>query len=339
MVAPMSATNISESIKIGEFLDLVAEMFSRSDYLLPLAAGQRQFRQDNYQMASASQLEDLFFDAFGMYLRENHPRLSLRRRSGSEVWDYEFDGLELSHKETLSRGVSVWWTAGERTQSGQYVPVPDKRAYTSPCPIVLVHSGMEPVTYSTSVAGAAREGKLRGALGGKAIREAKPSLGKHSVVHARWEDPSRLVVEQVIDADTWAGLGFFDLWPVLGGTDLQSRDLWLDQRFSDRSRGLADVQRLAEGVVLHLDDHYLPAGIYVLSTEQLTDAPMVANNRAHSVEPEFLAAAMRESLRAGTYRPFPLWFAWFASAPPPNLYVRQRGQYEELFAARQRADI
>ena len=68
-------------------------MLERSDYLLPIAAGQRQFRQDNYNMASAALLEDLFFDALGMFVRENHPQVALERRTGKELWDYGVNGL------------------------------------------------------------------------------------------------------------------------------------------------------------------------------------------------------------------------------------------------------
>lgn len=52
--ATSDPTAITEQVGIAKFLGLVGEMLSRSDFLLPLAAGQRQFRQDNYSMASAA---------------------------------------------------------------------------------------------------------------------------------------------------------------------------------------------------------------------------------------------------------------------------------------------
>ena len=133
---------VPEIVRIGRFLELVTEMLERSDYLLPVAAGQRQFRQDNYNMASSALLEDLFFDALGMFVRENHPRVTLERRTGKELWDYGVDGLLLSHKESVSKTISVWWTAGDRPgDSKAYVPKPELQTFTADHPIVMVYSG------------------------------------------------------------------------------------------------------------------------------------------------------------------------------------------------------
>lgn len=197
---------ITEQEGIAKFLGLVGEMLARSDFLLPLAAGQRQFRQDNYNMASAALLEDLFFDAFGMYLRENHPTVSFVRRTGKELWDYGFEGLQLSHKETLQRGIAVWWTAGDRLD-GRYVPKPEYQTFTAKHPIVLVLSGCGAVSWTSASLGIAidrldgsvepRTGTFLGPLGIRAIDGSRDKSMKHALVLAKTVGDATLEVEQV----------------------------------------------------------------------------------------------------------------------------------------------
>ena len=61
---------------------------------------------------------------------------------------------------------------------------------------------------------------------------------------------------------------------------------------------------------------------------------MVANNRAHSFEATDQATPLAGSRRQLHF--VPAWFAHFAVSQPPNLYAKQREQYEALFAARRR---
>ena len=120
----------------------------------------------------------------------------------------------------------------------------------------------------------------------------------------------------------------------MGGEGLNGRDLWLDQKFSYSSKGLSPISTLAAGVRLKVDNDSIHPGVYVLGTASLRDLPLIANNRAHSIESEHLDQLLREALNTGNFRPFPTWFAHFASTTPANLYAQQRAQYEALFAAR-----
>jgi len=336
----------AEADVVSRFLLLVTEMLRRPDFLLPLAAGQRQFRDDNYNMASAALLEDLFFDAFGMYLRENHPTLGWARRRGSELWDYRFDGLPMSHKETLTGGIAVWWTAGER-QDGRWTPRPEYRTYSSPHPVVLVLAGTGAADWTSddqSVAvrrrgrqPSARTGRLLGTLGGLAIAGRRETATKHNLVLAAYDQPGRIVVEDVWAPDQWAQKDFHDLWPALGGPSLNTRDLWVDYAYAVGHNGLGPVANASRGVTLTLTGAPLAPGVYVILSSEMHDVPMVANNRAHSVETGTVTTLLDQARRAGRYVPFPMWFAHFAVSAPPNLYGQQRAQYEELFAARRRA--
>lgn len=336
-----------EIIQIARFLELVREMFERSDYLLPVAAGQRQFRQDNYNMASAALLEDLFFDALGMFVRENHPQVSLERRTGKELWDYGVNGLQLSHKESLRTTISVWWTAGDRVgDSKAYVPKPELRTFSAEHPIVMVYSGCaafdwatgSPALTSAQFDGDAlpRRGRLLGSLGTRAIAGQADKSTTSALVLAEQIAPNRLIVERVWRPDEWAGLSFDDLWPILGGPGIGGRDLWLDRTYADGKRGLGPVARLAASAELHLADNVLLPGVYVIPAGAMQDVPMVANNRAHSFEDAATKRLLVNARSAGLYAAFPTWFAHYAVAQPPNLYAKQREQYETLFAARRR---
>ena len=57
---------------------------------------------------------------------------------------------------------------------------------------------------------------------------------------------------------------------------------------------------------------------------------MVANNRAHSFQDAATKRLLVAARAAGLYAAFPTWFAHFAVAQPPNLYAKQREQYETL---------
>ncbi|MDN7121479.1 hypothetical protein INN71_08760 [Nocardioides sp. ChNu-153] len=335
-----------EALRIGRFVDLVSEMLERSDYLLPLAAGQRQFRQDNYNMASAALLEDLFFDALGMFVRENHPAVALERRTGKEVWDYGVDGLRLSHKESLSANISVWWTAGDRLGSSRgYVPKPEYRTFTAEHPIVMVYSGCGALDWSASADVLAaprlsgepepRSGTLVGSLGCRAIA-GREAPGACSLVLARQSDPGTLLVERVWRSDEWTSLGFHDLWPILGGPGIGERDLWLDREYAHGRAGLGPLAGVAQGAELALGPASLLPGIYVVPASAMVDVPMVANNRAHSFDPVAVRELLLGAKAEGFYTAFPAWFAHFAVSQPPNLYAKQREQYEALFAARRR---
>lgn len=341
---PVNASPGEEHV-VAHFLQLVSEMLRRPDFLLPLAAGQRQFREDNYNMASAALLEDLFFDAFGLFLRENHPTTPWVRRRGSEVWDYRFADLPLSHKETKSGGIAVWWTAGER-RGGRWVPRPEYQTYSSPHPIVLVlasEGGAAWVSDDPALAvhrrgnrSTERSGRLLGTLGGRAIAGKRETAMEHSLVLAARDTVGSIVVEHVWAPGQWATEGFHDLWPFLGGPSINTRDLWVDQAYSDKRKGLSAVAGAAQGATLALGGEPLAPGIYVLLSSELQDVPMVANNRAHSVAPETVEKLLDKARRAERYLPFPMWFAHFAVSAPPNLYRQQRAQYEELFTARRR---
>lgn len=329
------------------FLGYVSKMLERPDFLIPLAAAQRQFRADSYQMASASQLEDLFHDALSMYLREAFPGVVMNRRTGKELWDYEVGGLRLSHKESVaSPSLAVWWTAGRKEgDSKRYQPMQPTWTYEVPIVFVLaspVGSASFLSRASSSLFGQATHVlKSGGPLGSRAIRGKIPVSGQYGLALLSFDDlgsvrnegSSRLwEVLETWRPGGWENLNFHDVWPSLGGDGLSRRDLWL---FPQREfKALAGPQ----GYPTHLEfvDETVPPGIFVLEGAGLREMPLIANNRAHLVDPDYVITLLQEALRAGLYTPFPSWYAHFAEMTPPNLYAQQRVQFEHLFAPRTR---
>lgn len=330
---------LEEDALLTDFVSRVTEMLSRPDYLLPLAAGQRQYRMDSYNMASAAQLEDLFFDAFGRFLRENYPDEPVARRLGKELWDYSYKGLKISHKEALTKVISVWWTAGAKNADGKYVPQDHLQTYSSPHPIVMIYSGNHASSWDlTTDLAPARSGKFKGLLGNLALRAGSVS---GNLLAGETQDDGTIAVLRTWMEGEWSDLTFDDIWPVMGGPQLLRRDLYLDQPFADRRRGLA--KDMTAGTLDPEDlklrrttDGTAQPGIYAIASQQILDVPLVANNRAHSIDSGTVERLMQDAAAAGNYVPFPMWFAHFADAPPPNLYAQQRAQFEDLFVARRR---
>ena len=86
-------------------------MLARPDFLIPIVAAERQFREHYYGLNSAALLQDLFFDALGNYLRQTEPdAVLLRPPTGQKGWDYTFNGLNVSHKvsQTVGDIAAIW---------------------------------------------------------------------------------------------------------------------------------------------------------------------------------------------------------------------------------------
>lgn len=82
-----------------DFLHSLKGMFEQPEYHFPIVAAQYQYRERYYGLAGAAMLEDLFFDAFSGYLRKSEPSAALLRPPrGEKGYDYEFNGMKLSHK-------------------------------------------------------------------------------------------------------------------------------------------------------------------------------------------------------------------------------------------------
>lgn len=304
------------------FLNLLREMMNRPDYLLPLASAQVQFRRDNYQMASASMLEDVFFDTFGTYLRESRPIVRLKRRTGKETWDYKLDQTPISHKEAISPSISIWWTSGEKVD-GRWLPRPEFRTYSSDVPIVLVLSGTANFTGSVDTELGGHNVKVSASIGTRTIAGKNALAQSHRAVLVEHVAAGARVLN-IWSQEQWKQSTFHSLWPLLGGPGIGTRDIW----------AIDSKSEVVSGDYLTVPQDTLLPGMYVLNKESLQNLPMIANNRAHSIDPQVLRGILAETRQQGAFVAFPLWFCAFSQSQPPNLYAQQRKEYERLFAAR-----
>lgn len=331
---------------VRRFVETVRDMATRPDFLLPLVAAQRQFRESHYQMASASQLEDLFFDALGTYVAENLPDEPFRRRHGEEPWDYWFFGASFSHKESLSPGFTYNWSPGTRQPDGRWEPVQPTHDFEHP--VVLIYAAQTSLRWQLPAPAG---------TGGRPARAGSFEPVGRAHIHRSQQRTDRglVLVERDHPADTtvrllrywepenWQTLGFHDVWRLIGGPHLLQRDLWVDRNAGRRTslRGLmADdgPSLLPDSIVeVQVPDPPLPSGVYVLTTQALHQAPLQANNKAHYVTEQFARDVMAQAAIEGLFVPLPMWFTHFAGPGVPNLYSAQRRQFE-AFAARTRYD-
>lgn len=320
-----------------KFLSLVREMLHRPDYLLPLAAAQRQFRASNYQMGSASLLEDLFFDALGSYVLENYPRMGIERRQGKETWDYRVFNQDYSHKECLVPSFTISWEPGALDEDGKRIPRWESFDY--PCPIVLIYSGSEgpavwhchPEATLDSISGRAEPLSAFALKERKRVKDGSPLL----LVKPSTEG---LEVSGYLEPNRWPKMTFQELWSFIGGAHSMSKDLWVDYPYKSGTKGFQEsLLKTSEDGSVHLqfDRERLPSGLYLLQTSNLKNLPLVANNKAHFTTHERTTAEMRRAITQERYVPMPLWFTYFADTTPPNLYSIQRREYEAMFAARE----
>ena len=174
--------------------------------------------------------------------------------------------------------------------------------------------------------------RLAGSLGSRAITNARPaSIGpKLDLVSLTHLGRGTFEFERAWTRGAWEDLSFPDMWPHLGGEGLAARDLWLVRSGLPR----LEEELLDSSATWALFGDSLLPGIYVLEGPQLSCMPLVANNRAHLVRPDYVLQMLRQAADDGRYVAMPTWYAHYADMTPPNLYAQQRMQYERLFAPR-----
>ena len=307
--------------------DGVTEMLSDRGYLFPLAAAQRQFRDAYYGMSAAALLEDLFFDAFSSYLRQHRPELQLERpERGQRGWDYQFQGTQVSHK--VGQGptqIAALWDA-TRT---------DLVTWSFDSAVLFTSSDFSPNRLQLHVDGGAIG--LR-PLAGHPDEAVKAS---RSIVALRWEASgvATLLGAWEADSDTTvtALVPFPALWAALTGPLAKGAGAnTLEVLHASTTAASTQVAALAQpgsaGTDMTLTADDLRPGLYLLAKDLLQDVPVSSNNRAVLVAKSTVAALMRQAVGSGLFTPLPTWFAAWAPVRPPNLYLTQRAQYDQMFS-------
>jgi hypothetical protein len=305
----------------------VASMLADRGYLFPLAAAQRQFRDAYYGMSAAALLEDLFFDAFNNYLHQNSPGERLERpERGQKGWDYQLDGTLVSHK--VGQGptqIAALWDA-TRT---------DVTHWSFSSAVLFTSSEYAPKRVSfESPSGESFTLRPIGGLPDEVIR------GGQGLVAVRWQrDGSAHVLglwEAAVSTTVREFVTFGDLWARLSSSLSQSvpaNDLEVLIAPASALKQLTDlVGSSADGDGLRASAGDLRPGVYLFVRDLLQDVPVTSNNRAVLLTKHTVASLMRQSVSADLFAPLPTWFAAWAPVRPPNLYLTQRAQYDQMFS-------
>jgi hypothetical protein len=312
---------MTSETRISDFLHSLNGMFEQPEYHFPIVAAQYQYRERYYGLAGAAMLEDLFFDAFSGYLRKSEPSVTLLRPPrGEKGYDYEFNGMKLSHKVSKAGPVEIaaLWDATRL----------DVQEWTFDYPINFTSSG-----YSKSVVRAAEIHDERPLQLLPASSNQELAAGDSTVL-VKWIANRKLQVVQVWRTDSPADIK----------TRLPFGELWKEVAIEASSETKANqlelfVVRRASRIKLEKGDTFIPndecfrPGTYVFEQSGLTKIPVAHNNRAILIPRAFVAALMHQSLNDGNYVPTTTWFSIYAGLNPPDLYLAQKADYDQKFSA------
>lgn len=328
---------LSEQAREGDaevrFISAVRDMLARPDYLIPLAAAERQFRDHYYGLNSAALLEDLFFDALGNFLRQTRPHTEFTRPpTGQKGWDYAFDGLEISHKVSQGLGdIAALWDATKQGIS----------SWSFEAPITYVLGKNAPSTSLTiEIDGVAPLAcRAMADLGGDYLLDGRgllvivwPTSGSQPrLLELVASQPNDTVRDVLTFDDAWAhvarhvqaGGAANEIDVVVTAKPLSGE---VSDHISDLGRPAVDVQVGRRG------------GVYLLSRDLLQELEVKTNNRAVLIPRHVVAELLDEAEVRGLFAPLPLWYWPFAQERPPDMYSAQRAEYEAHFSARRAVD-
>ena len=313
------------------FMSSVSGMLSRPEFLLPLAAAERQFRDHYYGLNSAALLEDLFFDALGTFLRQTRPRAEfLRPPTGQKGWDYKFEGLQISHKVSQGLGdIAALWDA---TKQGVGTWSFDE-------PIVYVLGGNAPPTLSLSFSEMSDK-----TVGVRRLADlGRPyDLDGRLVLIVEW--PTSGAQPRLLDAvssrpgENFASvIDFAQVWKHVaehvasGGAANEIDVLVTNARKPPAWMLEAGQQQGGQPIDIASECR---AGVYLLGRHLLQNLDVKTNNRAILIPKSTVKDCLISAASEGLFAPLPCWYWPYAEQRPPDMYSAQRAEYEQRFSAR-----
>jgi len=317
-------SSIASNLEFRLFISLVKDMLSRPEYLFPYIWAQRQFRSDSYQMASASQLEDLFYDTFGTFLRQESLGKTWDRRVGKEKWDFRFENTRISHKEGLTPVVTAFWTAGK----GDGYRTPTQPTWNFEHAITFTYTPLKvPMNASLLDSGKALKIKVH-PMSHKTFAVCK----QDSLIGLGQMVKHSLVIFQTWTVKQWSEFTIQEVRQILAGRSLLEFDFWI---IDSTMNVLKMIQESPGKFEIKIPEVPLLPGIYFLEKHLLQGVHLTSNNRAHMVSSNELVRAMTRSIVSGSFVRLPLWPAIYAHMRPANLYAIQRRQFDEMIAPRE----
>ncbi|WP_404389644.1 hypothetical protein [Humibacillus xanthopallidus] len=316
-------------------MSAVRGMLARPDYLIPLAAAERQFRDHYYGLNSAALLEDLFFDALGNYVRQVDPGTQLTRPpTGQKGWDYAFDELQISHKvsQNLSEIAALW----DATKSGV-----ERWSFDDPIVYVL-GSNTPPTSVLVELLDSATLLKCRAVadLGRPYVANGK------TLLVVRWPgDGSQPHLLDIVPTEKGQtvedALPFSRVWEhvaanVAAGRGADEVDVVATSRGCPPL--LVETLRM-DGLPVPIDlSATFRGGVYLFPRELLQDLSVTTNNRAILIPKETIKELLSDASIRGLFAPLPLWYWVYAQERPPDMYSAQRAEYDTRFSARGNID-
>jgi hypothetical protein len=330
----MHADTIPTNVE-DRFIRAVQAMLARPDYLIPLAAAERQFRDHYYGLNSAALLEDLFFDALGNFLRQTEPATRLvRPPTGQKGWDYSFDGLRISHKVSQNLGdIAALWDATKQGVTTWSFEEPIVYVLGSNAPSTSVVVEIDEAT-SLACRAAADLGRPYTA-DGRAVMVVNWPAGARQ---PELLDIIRTERGQRIDE----ALPFSRLWrhvaaQVSAGGAANEIDVLVTTRACPP---LVAEAALSGGLPAPVGISVrFRGGAYLFRREILQDLAVKTNNRAILIPGETIQGLLPEAVLRGLFAPLPLWYWIYAQERPPDMYSAQRAEYDARFSARGDLDV
>lgn len=315
------------------FVAAVRNMLARPDFLLPLAAAERQFRDHYYGLNSAALLEDLFFDALGNFLRQTEPATRLTRPpTGQKGWDYAFDGLQISHKVSQSlTEIAALWDATKQGVTTWSFDEPIVYVLGSNTPSTSLEVEFSP-EFSLPCRAVADLGKPYAADGKALLVVNWPADGRQPMLLDLIETERGQAAEEA--------LPFERMWRhvarhVRQGGAANEIDVLVTRRaLSPKVAGRLTAE-LPTPVAIAVR---FRGGAYLLRRDLLQDLSVTTNNRAILIPKQTIQQLLEEAERARLFAPLPLWYWVYAEERPPDMYSAQRAEYDARFSARGELD-
>jgi hypothetical protein len=304
-------------------LEAVAAMFSAPEFLFPLAAAQRQYREHYYGLSSAALLEDIYYDTFWNYLARFRPGTVLERPPrGERGWDYRFQGAPVSHK--VGKGPQEMAALWDATRT-------DLKTWTFGFPVAFLCSGYSPSRlriWNNTIDISAT------AVSGQPDQTVPPN---RLVMILRWGNGPEAEIVHVTRSGPEGGelrsiLPFESAWTVVAqelAGRVPANHLELVVTGQQDRKGL--VESFLREPDVEVTAKFRP-GLYVFPQEHLVDVPVKTNNRAVLLSRDTVAELMSTAMADGLFAPMPIWFGAYTGHRPPDLYLTQRAEFDSMFS-------
>lgn len=327
-------TSLDTDSREARFIAAIQGMLARPDYLIPLVAAERQFRDHYYGLNSAALLEDLFFDALGNFLRQTEPSTQLvRPPTGQKGWDYSFDRLQISHKVSQTVGdIAALWDATKQGVTSWSFDEPITYVLGSNTPSTSLAIQLDAAT-SIQCRSASDLPKPYLADGRALLVVAWPTNGEQPTL----EDVIRTSPGQTVAS----ALPFSRIWRYIAehvsrGGAANEVDVFVTPR-SQLAEVAADVLLRSCPRRIGIDVRHR-GGLYVFRRDSLQGLEVKSNNRAILIPKETVQGLLLEARLSGLFAPLPLWYWPYAEERPPDIYSAQRAEYDARFSARGELD-